>query len=363
MRSGAQVLAQPDPTSAPFEIDILTPQRERLKLICYAFTANKYGQKNRPADEHRFQVKYGSDFKSYHSIFIASRPEQVTLFFGAHLDERIFIACDPAMHRWTRFSRSVEFKSEHVQLAQESGWYGWERERSQTRRQRPAPRDDFRTEILLAFRPENFLRYVSLERVATGLDPGERLLLVDRMRSSTATDVTSRKHPLEVELGISADKILDIVGAGFRLHAAVRGSVAEYQLGRVLERTPGLSRVRKLDRDSEPDFAALYLGKTIRIECKNTLRKKVGGSPRVDFQKTRASIGNPCSRYYRAEQFEILAACLHPITETWEFRFCRTKDLDPHTNPTCSGHLSPNVRVEGDRWTDSLTQLLDGLES
>jgi hypothetical protein len=110
-RSGADVLESADPRTAPFEFVIRTPTGERLELVCYAFTANKYGQQGRPADEHRFQIKYGSDFDRYHTIFFDPKEQKVTLMFGVHLELGLFIAIDPRMHTPTWFSSSVEFKS------------------------------------------------------------------------------------------------------------------------------------------------------------------------------------------------------------------------------------------------------------
>jgi hypothetical protein len=80
------------------------------------------------------------------------------------------------------------------------------------------------------------------------------------------------------------------------------------------------------------------------IECKNSLRTTYAdGRPKVDFQKTRASKGNPCSRYYRPQDFPVLAACLHAVTENWEFRFALTASLEPHK--TCAGRISSSVAV------------------
>jgi hypothetical protein len=36
---------------------------ERMGVVAYAFLANSRLTKNRPADEHRFQIKYGPDDK------------------------------------------------------------------------------------------------------------------------------------------------------------------------------------------------------------------------------------------------------------------------------------------------------------
>lgn len=86
-RSGARIISEPDPTSAPYEITVGSPDGEVLDLVCYAFTAKKYGQKGRPEDEHRFQVKYGSDFGTrdepkYHEVWLDPEGRKITLFFG-----------------------------------------------------------------------------------------------------------------------------------------------------------------------------------------------------------------------------------------------------------------------------------------
>ena len=79
------------------------------------------------------------------------------------------------------------------------------------------------------------------------------------------------------------------------------------------------------------------------------------GRIRVDFQKTRASKDDPCSRYYKPEEFDLVAACMHAVTERWEFRYALPRSLDPH--PKCKGRLSQNVRLDK-RWTDDAAQML-----
>lgn len=69
--------------------------------------------------------------------------------------------------------------------------------------------------------------------------------------------------------------------------------------------------------------------------------------PWIDFQKTRASKVDPCTRYYRPEELDLVAACLQPCTERWEFAFAPARELDPH--PSCEERLSNNVRING-RW-------------
>ena len=127
---GATILSRADPRVAPYEITIRSPGGEVHDLVCYAFTANEYRQKGRPPGEHRFQVKYGSDFDRYHELFFDPSRRRVTLMFGVHHELDLFVAVDPQMHNPTWFSMSVEFKREELDLASKSSWHCWERERS-----------------------------------------------------------------------------------------------------------------------------------------------------------------------------------------------------------------------------------------
>ncbi len=366
-RSGATIVTAPDPTVAPFEYRIRTPEGETLDLLCYAFTANKYRQGGRPSDEHRFQVKYGSEFDRPHEIHVDPTRAKITLMFGVHDERDLFVAVDPMMHRLTWFSSSVEFKEEDLDQTLEGvGWHGWERERTSRGRRRIDPREDLRVEVLVAFRPEHFLRYVELERVASGLDPGERLLFIDKIEHQLAHPPPAAPplvlaHPLEQQLGLSAQEILEVIRGRGRLLTAVLGGVAEQHLERYLATVPEVS-FERIDKDGQPDFKVRYRSRTriVRIECKNVrARLAAGHRPWVDFQKTRAAKGDPCSRYYAPTQFEVLAACLHPVTERWEFKFRETAGLAPHKK--CAGKLATNVYVEDPTWTPDLPSMLDRL--
>lgn len=394
--SGGKVLEAPSPRTAPFHFTVQMPSGEIVRLLCYAFFANRYAQRGRPSDEHRFQIKYGSDFHRYHHIYIASAPDSVTLMFGVHLEKGLFIAVDPAMHEVTWFSKSVEFKEDDLEAALNSTWHGWERERLLGgRRIKRVPSPDVgvahellnaQDEALLAFTPERFLKYVQFERVASGLPTGERLLIAEKLAAqfSTKTSATgalpaattpmvaegpaaiyqSKKrgkplHPLEEELGLSASEILDLIDGAFRLKVAVRGNAAERHLLDYVSNLTGVTDVVSIDEDGRPDLDVEFRGRRKRalIECKTVGRRIVRGRPKVDFQKTRATQGEPCNRYYRKNQFNILAACLHPVTEEWDFQFCATREMDQH--PKCPDRLDHKVYVEGDRWTHPLSELLD----
>ena len=353
---GARILSAPNPKEAPFRYRIRVPEGRTLELICYAFLANKYRQSGRPSDEHRFQVKYGSEFDRPHEVYLSPDRDVVTLFLGVHLEAGILVGADPWMHNPTWFSSSVEFKTRHVEAVGQRGWYGWERERAAGRRCAGREVENYQTEALIGFTPANLVRYIQFERLATGMDAGERLRLAERFGDPGVLIET--RHPLEISYDMSTRDVLDLIAGRFRLGAAVRGAVAEYHLNRLLDEMPQLSEVRVVDEDGKPDFRVVYGSRPVLIECKNVLGTvRRDGRPRIDFQKTRAAKGNPCSRYYTADAFDVLAGCLHPISGKWQFEFALTRTLDPHS--TCTGRLSEKVVIDGGRWTSDLMELLE----
>lgn len=335
-----------EPNRAPFYIVFDTPSGERQGLLVYAFFANSRLTANRPRDEHRFQIKYGSKLKGV--LEVACDPSNLvtTLFLGIDPAEGIFIAADPLMNTPAPMSRSIEFKDEHVELIRRHDWAAWERDRRPGKsKDRPtADVEDFRTEVLIGGKQDRILDLIALERIARGLDPGERHLVADKLKVLKPS-AEAVPHAVLQELGMPSEVLLDLIGGASRLKMAVRGWVAEKHLFNLLCNLKEVSECIQLEADGRPDISLRWKGGApIWIECKNTLRTKYAdGRPKVDFQKTRASKGDPCSRYYRPEDFPVLAACLHAVTETWEFRFALTTNLEPHK--TCAGRISSNIGV------------------
>jgi hypothetical protein len=58
---GCRVINTPLLNRAPFYIVYETPTGERRGLLAYAFFANSEPTRNRPSDEHRFQIKYAAN--------------------------------------------------------------------------------------------------------------------------------------------------------------------------------------------------------------------------------------------------------------------------------------------------------------
>ena len=360
---GCNVLYTSEPNRAPFYLVFETSSGERHGLLAYAFFANSKVTNNRPDDEHRFQIKYGGELKGVLEIAVDPTALVTTIFLGIDVARGVFIAADPVMNNPSPMSRSVEFKSKHVEEVLTRGWAAWERDRNPPKtKTRPAAvlGDDARVQVLVGGQQDRLLDLVLLERLARGLDTGERHLLADKLAERAAeAAVPVATHRLLTELNLPTEALLDLIDGASRLKMAVRGWVAEQHLADALSAIPGVSDCARVEGEGQPDVQLRWKGSApILVECKNVLRKRnAAGDPRVDFQRTRASKEDPCSRYYQASDFSVLAACLHAVTEEWRFSFALTTDLPEHAS--CPGRISNNVLVRAPVFSDQAALVFD----
>jgi len=360
---GCRIVSSSDPALAPFYVVFETPAGERHGVLTYAFRAGARLTKKRPTDEHRFQIKYGNELRGILDVAVDRTSLITTIFLGVDLERGIFVAADPLMNAPSPMSRSVEFKKHHVDDVLRRGWWAWERERRKPKtRNRPTPEldEDTRIQVLVGGTQDRIHDLIVLERLAKGLDPGERHLLADRLaRPPNKSGIVAASHRLLKELKVGPDALFDLIDGAARLKMAVRGWVAEQHLEDNLKAVKGVSDCMRLNKEGGPDLTLRWKGSApLLIECKNVLRKTDrAGVPRVDFQRTRASKSDPCSRYYQASEFQLLAACLHAVTEQWEFKFALTSDLPAHNK--CHGRLSNNLRVSDEWFTADVSAALD----
>ncbi len=182
------------------------------------------------------------------------------------------------------------------------------------------------------------------------------------------------EHSLAKQYGLTANELLDAVNKRFRLKVALEGAVAEVQMEKKIRSLVGsvVERYEAYDIDGHPDFGIWLPGSTERLlaECKNVRDReeayREGGeivAYKVETQKTRASRGDPLSRYYGVSHFHILGVCLGKKTGNWtDFLFVRVVDLLCHAQH--QGKLAVMQRVplpDGKNlspWYNDLGQLL-----
>ena len=329
-RSGGRVLFSSGPSSAPLFLGIEDIDGQRVGICAYVFLANQVKTRNRPEDEHRLQVRYGdvndASWRSAdHPIGFDPLGVDVTIVVGVHPQADVIIGLDPLIYTPLPVGVSVEFKDGEIRRARRSRWHVWERDNISGVR-RSTPRAERGVETLIAFRPDRLLDYVRFERTA------QALRLEPPLRFRAAVDhpaAAAGIHSLEHEFALSAEEILDIIRERPRLGMAVRGGVAERHLYRLLSADPVVADPRLGEQEGPPDLFVTVAGfGEVTVECKNASPTTYAdGTPKVETQKTRASKGDPKSRYYDPAQFDVVAACMYGPWQEWKFRYKRSTRL------------------------------------
>lgn len=352
--SGGRVLScsYPNEMVAPIFLGAEDQEAHRYGVVLYPFTTTRRRIRNRPEAEHRFQFRFGDPVRHRQEPNpLGHDPAgvDVTLVLAVDPERELIVGLDPLVYAELPIGISGYYRDEHEAAISQAGWAAWSKEKQTPRGH--AARDWEGLESMVGMQPRRFLDYVRFEALATslGLDTALRVSLADEFAVGHVD-----RHTLEDLFGIDAGTILDIVESNFRLGVAVRGSVAEHHLGRLLASEPDIASHEAIDEDGKPDFRVnLRDGRRLTIECKNALRETYqGGDAKVETQKTRDS---GSGRKYTFEAFDIVAACLFSVTGRWEFRFKRSRDLTPWTkDPTRIGAIQ---RIDA-TWSASLADVL-----
>ncbi|MBI5160193.1 MAG: hypothetical protein HY996_02060 [Micrococcales bacterium] len=357
--SGGRVLYASDPHRAPVYLGVQLDYDERIGMLVYPFRVTRNSIKNRPDNEVRGQLRYGAEesWKREHPVGRDVAGVDVTMILGVDLADGVVLGLDANL--WDPLPMGISFyaKDAEIQRAKASGWHVWEKtNRSGTKRSEP--RSPTSLETVVAITPDRLIDYARLERRATSLrlDPPLRYSAAVALADKTAVDELPRRHVLEEQFALTSEQILDIIGGRNRLSVAVRGGVAEYHLEHLLETLPDISAVERLDVDAMHDFnVTLSDGRLMRVECKNASPKtSANGRFKVEVQKTRASKGDPASRFYPVDGFDVVAACLFSPTGRWKFRYGLTSRMARHKD--FPDRLAP-IQTVTDDWTDSLSAL------
>ena len=357
--SGGRLLFTSGASSAPLFVGVEGPDGDRVGVTAYVFHASKVATRNRPSDEHRAQIRYGDVNSSAwresgHPLGFDPAGVDLTLVLVAHPDAELLIALDPLAYDPLPLGNSIYFKDADIDAAARDGWRVWERNTHSGRRKGTVEPG---LETIVAFAPDRLLDFLAVERQAQtlSLDHALRFRVAERGASER---VTQQMHELEQAFALSSHDLLDIIGRKSRLAMAMRGGVAEHHLGLVLEADATVARAEEGHQEGPPDFfVTLVDGHEITVECKNASpRLYADGTPKVEVQKTRASQGDPTSRFYTPAAFDVVAACMYGPTGGWTFRFRRSSDLLEH--PSHAGRVAPLQPITDD-WPTSLIQALD----
>jgi hypothetical protein len=188
------------------------------------------------------------------------------------------------------------------------------------------------------------------------------------------------EHPLEKKFNANGWDILSAIENGFRAQVDVKGKLSELFLYRHLDLLLAAGALTQLDwrdKDGVPDFLIAYKGKDFQVECKNVrspIRKKptLATRPRkqpvsqtswkVEIQKTRNQLSGGPKRGYKADEFDILAACLFNQTGQWEYLYISTASL--MTRPLHPDYLEimqPVPPTAQGNWKSTIEEVLRGM--
>lgn len=179
-------------------------------------------------------------------------------------------------------------------------------------------------------------------------------------------------HPLEGEWRTTAEAILEAIKqSGDLTQRGIRGILAEATFRTVV--VPDLSSWSSLPVQTNDayDLRLSRGGKDVRIQVKMQRRER--GRPKlhrgqpdvyvVETQRTRNGLRRAdggASRPYRRDDFDVLAVCLAPLTESWaDFIYCAMCDLRfRSTDPSLLEVLQP-FRLDVGPWTRHFDEAAD----
>lgn len=358
--AGGRVLYASAPARTPVYLGVQDNRGDRLGLLIYPFRMTRKATVNRPADEVRGQIRYGGEdtWKVEHPLGRDIAGVDITMVVGVDIKARIFVGLQPSLYDPLPMGISFYAKAAEMNAAAEGSWHVWEKE-NKPGRKRDVPRGPSGLETMIAFTPDRVLDYARFERRATdlGLDHALRFNAA-QLAASAAGDTTAEGlHALESEFDLTSAEILHIIATRNRLQVAVRGGVAEHHLQRALDGNVQVAHATRLDQDALHDFDVTMVdGTTWRVECKNASPTTyANGDMKVEVQKTRASQNDPASRFYRVDQFDVVAACVYSPTGHWDFRYHMTSGLNRHKG--FPDRLAPLQRITS-AWADELANAI-----
>lgn len=356
--SGGRVIYASDPSRAPVYLGVQLDSDERIGMLIYPFRITKVATKGRPDDEVRGQLRYGAEesWDREHPVGRDISGVDVTMIVGVDLMDGVLLGLDSNL--WDPLPMGISFyaKEADIDEAARSSWHVWEKI-NRAGSKRSEARSPTNLETVVAFTPNRLIDYARLERRATALrlDPALRYTAALDMATPPLPDEAPRRHALEEQFALTSEQILDIIRGRNRLSVAVRGGVAEHHLEQQLTGALGIESVERLDVDAMHDFnVTLEDGTVLRVECKNASpRTSASGQFKVEVQKTRASKGDPASRFYTTDGFDVVAACLYSPTGRWQFRFGRTAQMATHKD--FPDRLAA-IQAITDDWVDDIAE-------
>lgn len=140
---------------------------------------------------------------------------------------------------------------------------------------------------------------------------------------------------------LSAEDLTQIIDENPSLRGFMSGYVAEFQLRKILKKTPGITDIKKYDdhdRKKKSDVSFVYKGHEFTIEVKSLQTNSIKGKEKKlvatfqcdasDSRTVRLPNGSEViTTCLLVGEFDILAVNLFGFTGKWDYAFALNKDL------------------------------------
>lgn len=168
---------------------------------------------------------------------------------------------------------------------------------------------------------------------------------------------------------ISMSDLMQMATENPKFRGFLQGYVAEFHLRKLLQLTPGITKVKKIPDAStrHGDFSFVYEGKEFTVEAKSLCWSRTkedflnGGVSSIAQIRGSEMIGEKRTGSLSREFYDILAICSFPITGKWDFYFIHSKFIP--ASSIHEGRMTTSFRVNINSTPclyDNITQVLAG---
>ena len=346
-------------TARPVYLGIQGPNDERIGVLCYPFRCNPRRSRAGPPDEHRLQIRYGGEALAGgdHPLGLDIAGVDMTVVLGVHLEADLLIGLDPLRYDPLPMGISIEFKARGTSTKRsDAGWYVWEREH-QPGRECATPSAGRARDPRRASAPSGCSTYVGFERRASGLglDPPLRF----RAAEVAATDPTVRARGGRPRARggvrpLQRARSSTLIANRCRLASPSVAESPSTTSQRVLRDDAG-GRAAARDRPGRPARLRRHAARRSASSASSARTSRRTPTPtatsRSRCRRPGRTRDDPAGRFYRPDQFDVVAACLYAVTGAWEFRYKATAAMPRHA--AHPDRLAAMQRVD-DTWADTL---------
>ena len=180
-----------DPNRAPVYFGVQLDSDERIGMLIYPFRITRNTIRNRPSDEVRGQLRYGSEesWQREHPVGRDIAGVDVTMIIEIDIVGRVLLGLDANL--WDPLPMGISFyaRETEIEQAKSTGWHVWEKV-NRGGSKRSEPRSSSHLETVVAFTPDRLIDYARLERRSTALrlDPPLRFAAAAAMAERSLPD-------------------------------------------------------------------------------------------------------------------------------------------------------------------------------